>query len=131
MSRSVPEWIGKTDDTPVPRHVKARVFDAHGGICHIAKRKIAAGEPWECDHVVALINGGQNRESNLAPALVAKHKEKTARDVAEKARIAEKRAKHIGLARPKSRLTHPTLKRGFDGKVRPRSPLPSSIGEGA
>jgi 5-methylcytosine-specific restriction protein A len=117
MSRSTEEWIGKTDDTPIPPRVKLRVFERHNGVCHLSGRKIRAGEPWDCDHVVALINGGQNRENNLAPALRDKHREKTARDVAEKARIASKKAAHLGI-KPKGRsLTHPTLKRTFDGRV--------------
>ena len=96
MSRTVPEWIGATDDTPVPPRVKARVFLAHDGICHISGRKIRPGEAWECDHVKALINGGGNRESNLAPALLEAHREKTAEDVAIKSKVARVRAKHLG-----------------------------------
>ena len=96
MTRSVPEWIGATDDTPPPPRVKARVFLAHDGICHISGRKIRPGEAWQCDHVKAIINGGENRESNLAPALVQSHKEKTRDDVAIKAKTNRIRLKHIG-----------------------------------
>ena len=97
MPRDLPEWIGATPDSRVPDHVRVRIFDRHKGICHIAKRKIRAGEPWQVEHVIAIINGGDNRESNLAPALSDKHKLKTARDVAEKSRIYRKRKKHLGL----------------------------------
>jgi len=100
--RSTPEWIGASPDSPIPPRVRARVFLAHDGICHISKRKIRPGEAWQCDHVKALINDGENRESNLAPALVQPHKEKTKADVAEKVIIARKRAKHIGTW-PKSK----------------------------
>jgi len=117
MTRSVPEWIGKTDDTAIPPRVKLRVFEAHGGVCHLSGRKIRAGEPWDCDHVKALINGGENRETNLAPALRDKHREKTAEDVAEKSAISRKREKHLGIA-PKKR---PWPSRGFDGKPSKRS----------
>jgi 5-methylcytosine-specific restriction endonuclease McrA len=96
MARSVEEWIGKTPDTKIPPRVKLRVFLAHGGICHISKRKILPGEPWECDHVKALINDGENRESNLAPALTDKHREKTAEDVDEKSKVNRMRLKHLG-----------------------------------
>lgn len=119
MSRATDEWVGKTDDTPIPPRVKLRVFEAHGGVCYLSKRKIRAGEPWDCDHVIAIINGGENREANLAPALRDKHREKTKADVAEKSLTARRKIKNLGLKAP-SRLTHPTLKRGFDGKVRPR-----------
>ena len=33
MIRTTPEWIGKTDDTPVPPHVRLRIFERFGGIC--------------------------------------------------------------------------------------------------
>ena len=99
MSRSVAEWVGRTDDEPVPVRVRLRVFEAHGGICHISGRKITPADKWDCDHVVALCNGGAHRESNLAPALANKHREKTAADVAEKSKTARIRAKHLGIAK--------------------------------
>lgn len=95
--RSVPEWIGKTPDTRIPPRVKLRVFLAHGGVCHLSKRKIMPGEEWDCDHVRALINGGENRETNLAPALKDKHREKTRADLDEKSKVYRTRAKHLGL----------------------------------
>lgn len=101
MARTVPEWIAKTPDTPVPDRVKLRVFERYNGICQRSNRKIRAGEPWQCDHKKAIINGGENRESNLVPVLADKHKEKTAEDVAEKAMVARKRKKHLGITKPK------------------------------
>lgn len=98
-ARAVPEWIGSHPDQKVPERVRIRIFEAHKGICHIAKRKIMGGEPWELDHVVALINGGEHRESNLAPALKDKHRIKTKADVAEKSRVARKRQKHLGITK--------------------------------
>jgi len=100
MSRATKEWIGKTHDSKIPPRVKLRVFEAHGGICHLSGRKIAAGEPWDCDHVVALINGGEHREKNLAPALRDKHREKTAADVKEKATVARKAKANLGIKSP-------------------------------
>lgn len=101
-ARTVEEWIGATPDTPVPDRVKLRVFDRHNGVCHIAKRKIWSSDKWDVDHIVALINGGENRESNLAPVLVSKHKEKTARDVAEKSRTYRKRKANLGIKKPRT-----------------------------
>src|SRR5262245_52093931 len=95
--RTVPEWVGETPETAVPLRVKLRVFDAHGGRCHWSGKKIATGDSWDVDHIQALINGGENRESNLAPILREKHREKTATDVNEKAKVARIRAKHFGL----------------------------------
>lgn len=122
MSRSLPEWIGKTDDTPVPPRVKLRVFLAHGGVCHISGRKILPGDQWDLDHVKALRNGGENRESNLAPALRDKHREKTAADVAEKVKTDRIAAKHHGAWKPKTRGFDKRLRKRMDGTVVPRVP---------
>lgn len=97
MSRTVEEWIGKTDDSVPPPRVRLRVFEAHGGRCYLSGRKIMAGDAWDLDHKVALCNQGQNRETNLAPVLRDKHREKTKDDVAEKARIDRIRQKHLGI----------------------------------
>lgn len=96
MARTVKEWIGETDDQRAPPRVRARIFDREGGKCHLCGQPII-GKKWALDHVKALINGGENRETNLKPIHIACHREKTAADVAEKARIAAKRRKHIGI----------------------------------
>lgn len=96
MARTVTEWIGKTDDQRAPNRVRDRILAACPN-CHICTRKIEATERHALDHVVALINGGENRESNLRPVHIKCHAEKTAADVAEKARIAAKRQAHIGI----------------------------------
>ncbi len=101
MARSLDkEWIGKTDDAKIPDRVRLRVFDRHNGICHISRRKIRAGEGWQCDHIVALVNCGLHRESNLAPVLIDPHKIKTKEDVAEKAKVARKRKNFLGIKKP-------------------------------
>jgi 5-methylcytosine-specific restriction protein A len=100
MTRSVPEWIGKTDDTPIPPRVRLRVFDRWHGVCHISGRRIYPGDAWQCDHIVALVNGGSHCESNLAPALTEPHLGKTKEDVAEKSRVARKRKSHLGIKKP-------------------------------
>ena len=103
--RAVPEWIGSSPDAAVPARVRLRVFERHGGKCHLTGRKIMAGDPWDLDHIKALCNGGEHRESNLAPALRDKHREKTAEDVAEKSKTYRMRAKHLGIwPKPKRKL---------------------------
>lgn len=119
MTRTVKEWRGKTPDSKIPPRVRLRVFETHKGVCHISGRKIAAGEPWECDHVVALINGGEHREANLAPALRDKHKEKTAADVKEKATVARKAKANLGIKSPPAK---PIQSAGFA----PKAPKPSA-----
>lgn len=112
--RRVPEWIGKTDDDRVPPRVRLRVFLDHEGRCWLSGRKIAPGEPWDIEHKIALCNGGQHRETNLAPALRDKHREKTAEDVAEKATVYRKASKHAGI-----RKAPQIQSRGF-AKAEPR-----------
>lgn len=101
MSRSTEEWVGKDDDTVPPPRVRLRVFDSAGGRCHLCSRKIAAGEYWQCDHVIALVNGGNNSERNLGPACRNCCYRKTAEDVTEKSKVAAIRKKYLGLTKPK------------------------------
>lgn len=107
MSRSVSEWVGSNPDAKVPPRVRARIFLREGGRCHLSGRTIRSGEPWDLDHKIALINGGEHRESNLYPALKDKHREKTAEDVREKSIIARKRMKHFGIERAKKKIQSP------------------------
>lgn len=114
--RSVPEWQGKTPDAKVPPHVRARVFTAHGGICHISGRKMRPGEPWELEHVKPLSMGGLHAEGNLAPALVDAHREKTRIEASERAKADRMRLKHLGqFPKPKRQLQG----RGFDRRWNP------------
>lgn len=103
--------------------VRIRVFERHNGICHISGRKIRPGDKWEIDHVIALVNGGENRETNLAPALADAHRAKTAQDVAQKAKDRRVRAKHLGIHKPRQTLPGSRggkWKRKVDGTVVPR-----------
>ena len=122
MARTVTEWIGKNDDTRAPPRVRARVFEREGGICHLSKRKIMPGEAWELDHKIALINGGENRESNLFPALVGPHKAKTREDVGEKGRIAAIKAKHTRAIMPEAKIASAPMPTTARAAKRQRKP---------
>ncbi len=111
--RSVPEWIARSDDSPIPDRVRVRVFSRYLGRCQCGcGHVIVAGERWDCDHRVALINGGEHREYNLVPLLVAHHKAKTRSDIATKSLTYRKRKAHLGIKR------------------RSRSPMPGSKASG-
>ncbi|WP_312619141.1 HNH endonuclease signature motif containing protein [Agrobacterium pusense] len=103
MARRVDEWIGATDDQRAPPRVRERIF-TRDSTCHLCKCEIQTGQKWDLDHVKALINGGENRETNLRPAHRKCHVEKTALDLAEKAKVAAIRKKHIGITRPKQTI---------------------------
>ncbi|MCA1452882.1 HNH endonuclease [Bradyrhizobium sp. BRP22] len=125
MSRTVhQEWIGKTDDTPVPPHVRLRVFERFKGVCCECGIKIR-GRRWICDHRIALINGGENRERNLGPIHeVCDRTVKTPRDVAEKSINNRVRMKHLGITKRNGRPMPGTrasgLKKRMDGTVERR-----------
>lgn len=101
--RSNPEWIGKDDNSVPPPRVRIAVFEDHKGKCYLCGRQIRAGEYWQCDHVKALANGGENRQSNLKPACRNCCYAKTAEDVAEKSEVATIRKKHI-LPKAKAKM---------------------------
>ena len=104
--RQVEEWVGATPDTPVPDRVKLRVFEREKGRCYLSGRTIRPGDKWDVEHVIAIVNGGENRERNLRIALNSAHAPKTAADVRTKAKIARVKAKHLGLG---------SKRRGFCG----------------
>jgi 5-methylcytosine-specific restriction protein A len=103
MSRTVAEWVGKTDDTPAPPRVRLRVWDRCEGKCHRCARAIPTGDAWILEHLIALINGGENRERNLCLTCSWCKPIKDAEDVAVKAETYRVRSKHI-LPREPSRL---------------------------
>lgn len=97
MSRQVPEWIGKTDDTPIPARVKLRVFETAGGQCTNCSLRVGGKLLPFYDHVWAICNGGPNRETNLQLICSECHKLKTKKDVAEKSQVYHKRVKALGI----------------------------------
>lgn len=125
MSRTVSEWIGKTDDSKAPPKVRDRLFQVHGKTCNICKIAIKDVEGFDLDHVAALINGGENRESNLAPVHRHCHVGKTAIDVKIKAKVAKVRQKHNGSIRPKQTIrSAPFPKTEKAAKREPKQSLP-------
>jgi 5-methylcytosine-specific restriction protein A len=100
--RSTQEWIGKHDDARVPNYVRLRIFNRDNGICHISGRKITAADTWELEHKIALCNGGEHRESNIAPALTAPHKAKTKYDRAIKSKNDRVQERHLGIKKPRT-----------------------------
>ena len=95
--RSVREWIGKTPNSMPPPSVRLRIFDRHHGICHISKLKIKPGDAWDLEHVKRVEDGGENRESNLAPALRDKHRKKTAEETTRGKKADRSRKAHLGI----------------------------------
>lgn len=95
--RSVPEWIGKTPDEPFPPRVRLRILLRYDRKCADCGRIIRPGKPWTTDHKVAIINGGENRESNGQPLCEFCVKPKDAADAALKAKDAAVSKAHYGI----------------------------------
>ena len=118
MPRTVPEWIGKTDDDPFPPRVRLRILERFDHRCGICRKPIRPGERWTCDHVKALILGGENRESNGQPLCRGCTPTKDAADVAEKSKIAGMAKAGYGLkrsSRPMPGSRRSPWKRKMDG----------------
>jgi 5-methylcytosine-specific restriction enzyme A len=117
MARSVPEWIGRTDDTPVPPRVRLRVLERFGRCCDPDRgcgRPLRPGDRWTCDHIVALINGGENRERNLHPLCAWCEPPKTRDDVREKSRSYRTLLRQAGIRlRPTGRPLIGTIASGW------------------
>jgi len=104
---------------------RARIFQAHGGVCHICGQVIdGTRERWDADHVIALEISGDDSDDNLRPAHEACHRAKSdkqdAPTIAKAKRVA---GKHSGAHRPRSRLPGSRgdkIKRKIDGTVVPR-----------
>jgi 5-methylcytosine-specific restriction endonuclease McrA len=65
----------------------------------------------EFDHTLPLIDGGQNRESNLQPLCPPCHKVKTKGEASSRAKERRVRKKHLGIAQRKRKIPG----RRFDG----------------
>lgn len=108
--RSVDEWFGKTDDTPPPPRVKARIWKRDPNCVGCGLPTNDSYRKPIFDHRVALCNGGSNREQNLQIICAGCHRVKTQTDVAVKASTARRMKKRLGL---KPRRTIPG--RRFNG----------------
>lgn len=121
MPRTVAEWIGKTDDAPFPPRVRLRILDRADRRCAGCRKPIRPGERWTCDHIVAVINGGENRESNGQPLCRNCTKPKDAADVAEKSKTADMAKAAYGIkartGRPMPGSRQSKWKRKINGQV--------------
>lgn len=122
MVRAVPEWIGATPDQAIPPRVRLRIFQRHDGNCASCTRPLFPGH-WQCDHIIALANGGEHRETNLRPLCTSPcHQTKTKADLAEKSTVYRKRTKHIGIKKPSKFACsrNSRWKKKISGEVVPR-----------
>ena len=109
----------------ITKTMRVRIFDAGEGKCHLCGLPIAAGEPWEVEHVKPLSMGGKDDETNMRPAHVDCHAGKTKTEAGPRAKADRVRAAHIGARRPKQTIpSAPGSLRGPVKKHEGREPLP-------
>jgi 5-methylcytosine-specific restriction endonuclease McrA len=76
---------------------RARIFNAHLGVCHICQGKIGVAEPWEIEHVIPYALTQDDSDPNLRPAHIKCHKRKTHKEDRPRISKAERmRLKHLG-----------------------------------
>lgn len=95
MARSVPEWVGKHDDAMPTIHVLLRLYTKQNGLCGCGCQTVMNmnRDEIDCDHTVALADGGENREGNLTLMLRQHHRAKTAGENVARGRVRRQKAK--------------------------------------
>lgn len=94
MARSVKEWQGRNDDAMPTNAVFDRLYAKQDGRDAITGIAFAPGDKICRDHIVPLIDGGENRESNLQLITEKQHKLKTAREAMDRAKTRAKQHAH-------------------------------------
>lgn len=97
--RAIEEWVGRTQDTPVPDHVQLRVLLRQNRKCAITGRLKGKDEIFECDHIIRLKDGGLNVESNLQMILVDAHKIKSAKERKAGKKVSKLQMKSLGISK--------------------------------
>ena len=95
--RTNPEWVGDHDNQRIPLRVRLRIFERGQGRCAKCTRILVPGK-WAADHIVALANGGQHRETNMqALCDFPCHSDKTKSDVHQKSIDYGRRLNNAGI----------------------------------
>ncbi|MQY48237.1 HNH endonuclease [Rhizobiales bacterium RZME27] len=110
--------VGTTKRRSMSPTRRLRIWEAHGGVCCLCQTKIdGVREAWTVEHLRALGLGGEDEDANCAPAHETCRRKKDKVDVSAIAKAKRVKAKHIGVAKAKSSLSHPQFKRLMDGTV--------------
>jgi 5-methylcytosine-specific restriction endonuclease McrA len=114
------EYVAPAKRKPLSDKQRAQRFLQAEGRCEKCGGRIRNGE-FEVDHDTSLYSGGKESPDNRYVLCWPCHGTKTAkRDAPAHAKIDRIHKRRAGI-KSKSRLTHPKLKRRFDGSVVERS----------
>jgi len=113
-----------TDSRPsLSTRERARLFNLHGGKCHICGQKIdGTKERWDVEHIIprALIGKSADTDDNMQPAHYRCHQIKTRADQHDIAKAKRREARHMGFKKSKSPLPFgrgSKLKKKMDGRI--------------
>lgn len=115
QGRKVTEWIGKNPDSKPPATVRLRILRRYNSKCYLLGVLIADGQTFDLEHIKPLEEGGENRESNLAPVLRVAHEIKTAAERKRQAKADRVAKKAHGLVESKTKIKS----RGFETSAKP------------
>ncbi len=116
MTRSVPEWIGKTDDSMPSDACKRRILARQGWVCAVSSVEFRDGVKAEFDHITPLWLGGENRESNLQAVTAKVHAAKTKTEATVRAKVNRNQIKRI-LGKKKSSGFSDRYRKKMNGEV--------------
>lgn len=108
-----------TDKPKRPAMTKARrlrLFARDGGVCHLCKRKVLAGEDYELDHIIPWALAFNDDDNNLRVAHKTCHRtDKTGPDVARIAKAKRQSGIEGGQAARRAKRGFGLIaSRGFD-----------------
>lgn len=73
---------------------RAKIFELSAGRCYRCGRKLGPADDWDCEHVIALENGGTDADDNIRVCCDWCHKDKTADDHEQAGHGRRMAAKH-------------------------------------
>lgn len=105
---------------------RLRIWEAHSGRCCLCGQKIdGSREKWTVEHIRALGLGGEDDDSNCAPAHETCRREKDKADVAMIAKAKAMKRVHIGIKNPGPKIkSAPFPKTEKAMKRQPKQQLP-------
>ncbi|MDW9726349.1 HNH endonuclease [Sinorhizobium meliloti] len=110
--------VGTTKRGTMSPMRRLRIFEAHAGLCCLCGGRIdGVREKWTVEHLRALGLGGADDDANCGPAHEDCRRQKDKADVKAIAKAKRVKAKHLGIDKPKSSLSHPRFRKLMDGSV--------------
>lgn len=101
--RPVKEWIGRTPESMPGKLVLLRIYARQNGKCSCGCGRVMNlnRDKIDREHTIPLIDGGENRESNLTLMLHEHHVPKSAEEATQRAEARQHQAK--AFTRPRTK----------------------------